>query len=86
MILIGADDDWTPARLCSAIASRDPGNVELTVYADTHRSFDLPMGGPYVIEAPPGELHTVAGNPTARGDSQRHMLVRFFETHLGPED
>ena len=83
MILIGADDDWTPARLCSAVASRDPDHVDLTIYPDTHHSFDLPMGGPYVIEVPPGEFHTVAGNPTARRDSQARML-RFFEAHLGP--
>ena len=44
-ILIGADDDWTPARLCSAVASRDPDHVDLTIYPDTHHSFDLPMGG-----------------------------------------
>ena len=82
-ILIGADDDWTPARLCSAVASRDPDHVDLTIYPDTHHSFDLPMGGPYVIEMPPGEFHTVAGNPEARRDSQARML-RFFEAHLGP--
>ena len=63
MILIGADDDWTPARLCSAVASRDPDHVDLTIYPDTHHSFDLPMGGPYVIEVPPGEFHTVGREP-----------------------
>ena len=83
MILIGADDDWTPARLCRAIASRDPDRVELTVYPDTYHSFDLPIAGTYVLEMPPGELHTVAGNPEARRDSQARML-RFFEAHLAP--
>ena len=81
-ILIGADDDWTPARLCSAISSRDPERVEMTVYPDTHHSFDLPMKGPYLVDGVAGRKHTVQGNDRARQDSQERML-KFFRKHLG---
>ena len=83
LILIGAEDDWTPASLCQALAPRAPDHVELVVYPDAHHSFDLPMGGPYYVEGMNGRLHTVAGNPAARRDSQARML-RFFEEHLAP--
>ena len=82
MILIGADDDWTPARLCRAVASRDTEHVELTIYPDTHHSFDLPMRGPYLVEGVAGRKHTVQGNDRARLDSQARML-KFFKEHLG---
>ena len=88
LILIGADDNWTPAPRCIALDSlaRKAINkpvLELTVYPDAHHSFDLPMQGPYTVEGMPGIYHTVAGNDGARRDSQERMLA-FFETHLGP--
>ena len=88
LILIGADDDWTPAWRCStlhALAERVANRpvLELTVYPDARHSFDLPMQGPYVVEGMNGAVHTVAGNGAARRDSQRRM-VAFFGTHLGP--
>ena len=66
LILIGAEDDWTPARLCRDLAPRAPDRVELVVYPDAHHSFDLPMLGPYYIKGMSGRLHTVQGNPEAR--------------------
>ena len=82
-ILIGADDDWTPARLCSAIAARDTELIEITIYPGTHHSFDLPMQGPYLVDGVGGRKHTVQGNDRARRDSQERMLA-FFAKHLGP--
>ena len=88
LILIGADDNWTPAPRCIALEAlaRKAINkpvLELTVYPNAHHSFDLPMQGPYTVEGLPGIYHTVAGNDGARRDSQERMLA-FFETHLGP--
>lgn len=83
LILIGADDDWTPARLCRAIARRAPEHIDLTIYPDAHHSFDLPMRGPYYVEGMNGRFHTVQGDPAARRDSQARMLA-FFARHLGP--
>ena len=83
LILTGADDDWTPASLCATPASRVESDlIEVKVYADAHHSFDLPMRGPYYVEGMNGRFHTVAGNPTARRDSQARMLA-FFAKHLG---
>ena len=86
-ILIGSEDDWTPADQCNALrelakqSTRKPV-VELVIYPGAHHSFDMPMRGPYYIEGEPGVFHTVQGNPAARRDSQARMLG-FFETHLG---
>ena len=88
LILIGADDNWTPAPRCialDALAGKaiDRPDLELTVYPNAHHSFDLPMQGPYFVEGMPGIYHTVQGNDGARRDSQERMLA-FFGTHLGP--
>ena len=83
LILTGAEDDWTPASLCQAPASRAPDRVELVVYPNAHHSFDLPMRGPYYVEGMNGRFHTVQGDPAARRDSQARMLA-FFAKHLGP--
>ena len=87
LILIGADDDWTPAPRCiglDALARKAVNRpvLELKVYPDAHHSFDLPMQGPYTVEGMPGRFHTVAGNDSARRDSQERMLA-FFAEHLG---
>ena len=42
MILMGEDDDWTPAPPCHEFASRFPGEVTLITYAGTHHDFDVP--------------------------------------------
>lgn len=81
LILIGAEDDWTPASLCQALAPRAPDRVELVVYPGAHHSFDLPMRGPYYVEGMNGRFHTVQGNPEARRDAQARMLA-FFDRHL----
>ena len=87
LILIGAEDDWTPASRCTAMhtlagkATFQP-DLELEVYPGAHHSFDLPMRGPYYVEGMNGRFHTVQGNDRARRDSQERML-RFFKRHLG---
>ena len=89
LILVGAKDDWTPASQCVALhrlaerATFKP-DLELKVYPDAHHSFDLPMRGPYYVEGMNGRFHTVAGNPSARRDSQRRMLAFFAEQLGGP--
>ena len=87
LILIGADDNWTPAPRCIALDSLAGKTInrpvlELKVYPNAHHSFDLPMQGPYTVEGMPGVFHTVQGNGSARRDSQERMLA-FFDRHLG---
>ena len=88
LILIGAQDDWTPASQCIALHTLAEGatikrDVELVVYPRAHHSFDLPMGGPYFVKGDGGKMYTVKGDAGARNDSQRRM-VAFFNKHLGP--
>ena len=89
LILIGSEDEWTPANRCKDlhdIAKRASSRpfVKLKVYARAHHSFDLPMEGPYYVEGDGGKMYTVQGDAEARKDSQRRM-VAFFNKHLGPE-
>ena len=89
LILIGSEDDWTPAWRCTHLhalastAAEDKPVLELNVYPGAHHSFDLPMQGPYYVEGDPGVFHTVQGDGAARRDSQRRMIA-FFDEHLGP--
>ena len=88
LIMIGSEDDWTPADQCIALSAlakqstRKPV-VRLKVYSGAHHSFDLPMQGPYYVEGSGGRMHTVMGDVGARNDSQRRM-VAFFNKYLGP--
>ena len=87
LILVGAEDDWTPAWRCSTLhalaeKSRNKPVVELTVYSGAHHSFDLPMQGPYYVDGMNGAVHTVQGNAGARRASQVRMLD-FFQKYLG---
>ncbi len=76
LIQAGAADDWTPARFCTALASRaEGGTVEIDVYPDAHHSFD--RIGQAVRERPEvrnpnrpgGRGATVGPNPEARARS-----------------
>ena len=56
------------------------GSVGLAQGGST--ALQLPMRGPRFVEVMGGRPHTVAGNSTARRDSQTRMLA-FFAKHLG---
>lgn len=46
-ILIGADDDWTPAAPCEALGVRgrdEKWPLEVVVYPEAHHGFDAPSG------------------------------------------
>ncbi|MSP00222.1 MAG: dienelactone hydrolase family protein [Acetobacteraceae bacterium] len=40
MVLVGQDDDWTPAPPCHALAARFPGQVTMIGYPGAHHDFD----------------------------------------------
>jgi dienelactone hydrolase len=42
MILVGANDDWTPAAPCEALARKFPEEITLVVYPDAWHDFDRP--------------------------------------------
>ena len=75
LVLIGEDDDWTPAHRYLLAKRYAHGEAfEVVVYENAHHSFDLPMGGPYRYKG-----HTVGGNRTAAGDARKRMVAWFRE-------
>lgn len=42
LIVMGADDDWTPAEPCRRLAARLPGQVTLILYPGAYHDFDAP--------------------------------------------
>ncbi len=41
LILIGEADDWTPARLCEVLQSRNGDSLDLVIYPGAYHSFDV---------------------------------------------
>ena len=89
LILIGDQDDWTPAAPCvdlarSSRATEHP--VEVVVYPGARHSFDSDRPVRYVatrvnINAPGGRGATTGGDPLAWADSIRRV-TEFFERTL----
>lgn len=78
LILVGANDDWTPAPPCQTLAARFPGAVSLTIYPEAWHDFDAP-GRPVRVHSalatPPsgtGQAHT-GTNEAARADAMRRV-------------
>ena len=80
MILVGANDDWTPAAPCRTLAARFPDAIHLTVYPGTWHDFDAPNEPVRVragLATPPsgtGLAHT-GTNQAAREDALRRVTA-----------
>jgi dienelactone hydrolase len=91
LILIGENDDWTPAEACRQLtdAAREAGYpVALKVYPGAHHALDSPHPVHYVAarvnpNAPTGRGATTGGDPRAWADSIREVTT-FFAQHLMP--
>lgn len=76
MILVGANDDWTPAAPCRSLAARFPEQTKLIVYPDSWHDFDAldrPIRVRSGLATPPsgtGLAHT-GTNAAARKDAFR---------------
>lgn len=74
LVLIGEDDDWTPAEPCQELAERDAvkDRLELVVYPGAHHGFDLPATPVRtrkdLANAPGGQAH-IGTNEAARDDA-----------------
>ena len=66
IILVGGQDDWTPAKLCEGII--DKTNLDLTVYPDAEHAFATP-GLDLVYLG-----HRILYDPEAAADGQRRAL------------
>jgi dienelactone hydrolase len=89
LILIGDQDDWTPAEPCRVLAERatQAGDlVAIKIYPGAHHSFDSPNPVRYVAtrinpSAPSGRGATTGGNPEAWADSIQQVAA-FFGRYL----
>ena len=89
LILIGEEDDWTPAEPCRRLAEAaqqagDP--VTIKIYPGAHHSFDSRYPVRYVAtrinpNAPSGRGATTGGDPAAWADSICEVAV-FFARYL----
>ena len=76
LILMGEDDDWTPAAPCHAVAERLPAKVKLITYAGAYHDFDVPdrpvrlLSG---LASPPGGHAHAGSNPAAREAALRQV-------------
>lgn len=91
LILIGENDDWTPAAACVKLAASTRASeypVAITVYPGAHHSFDSDRPVRFVAarvnrNAPGGRGATTGGNATAWADSIRRV-AEFFGERLKP--
>jgi dienelactone hydrolase len=89
LILIGENDDWTPAESCrklTEIAQKGRYPVAIKVYPGVHHSFDnnnpLRYSAARVnANSPSGRGATTGGDPAAWADSIREVTA-FFGRHL----
>jgi dienelactone hydrolase len=89
LILIGENDDWTPAEPCRKLTeiARGAGYpVSIKVYAGAHHAFDSnnPVNyNPARVNgnSPTGRGATTGGDPKAWDDSVREVIA-FFGQHL----
>ena len=87
LMLLGADDNWTPAEPCRLLAEaarRDGRNVTAVVYPDSHHGFDCAhVRTPIIIaDARRGAGATVAYNPKAHEDAEK-QVKQFLQAQLG---
>jgi dienelactone hydrolase len=83
LILIGADDDWTPAAPCQTLGNQAGGRIRAVVYPGAVHDFDAPnqpvkrrMDVPNGVN--PGQGVLTGSNPQARNAAYAQML-RFLE-------
>ncbi len=87
LILIGAEDDWTPAAPCVRFGQMlDPSPVKVSVFADSYHDFDAPdlpvrkrMDVPNGVH--PGQGVTTGSNPAAKELAYKEMLL-FLQQQL----
>src|SRR5271166_302622 len=86
LILIGADDDWTPAAPCANLAAQAKAageNVAIIIYPQAYHDFDHPNLPVHVVEGLAftanggGGAHT-GTNPAARADAIK-QVADFLE-------
>ena len=84
LLLIGAEDNWTPAAPCRDFAARFPGQVDITIYPGAYHGFDLADGRRQQLHglaftADGSGTAWIGGDPTAAADA-RQRVNGFLDT------
>jgi dienelactone hydrolase len=88
LMLLGGQDDWTPAEPCLKLAeaARHAGrSVSAVLYPDARHAFDAAnlRGRVHVAVARRGKGATIEYNPRAHDDAEKQVR-RFLQAQLGP--
>jgi dienelactone hydrolase len=86
LILIGENDDWTPAPPCHDLTARNPQQITLIGYPDAYHDFDAPGQGIKVrwgVSTPSGSATTGTNEP-ARQDVLRRVPGWLETGRLAP--
>jgi dienelactone hydrolase len=90
LVLLGAEDDWTPARFCQELAAGPlvpPGRVTVVTYPGAAHGFDQPGEGPVReltgLAAARGGRARVGPDPAARADAIARVPA-FLAAHGAP--
>lgn len=84
LLLLGQDDNWTPARFCQAWAAAQPeGRVEVVTYPGAGHGFDGPgEAAPRPRTLPDGRQVTAGPHPESRALAVPRALA-FLAAHAG---
>jgi dienelactone hydrolase len=80
LILIGDNDDWTPAEACHRLKPQRPELVETVYYPNAYHSFDAKAADRNVPGAA-GKTHHLAYDPVAAPDAEARAKA-FFDKLL----
>jgi dienelactone hydrolase len=86
LLLLGEDDDWTPAQPCVDLAKTDPAQISVKLYAGAPHGFDRQVAIKQRRDATgasrTGDAAHVGGEPDAQRDSVKTVL-EFLRKQLG---
>ena len=88
LMLLGGQDDWTPAEPCLKLAEaaqRAGRSVSAVLYPDARHAFDAAnlCGQVHVAVARKGKGATLEYNPKAHDDAEKQVR-RFLQAEIGP--
>ncbi len=82
LMLLGAEDNWTPPQPCEQLAARAPGVITVVSYPGAHHGFDGLGGGLRTRTLPNGRSVSLGAQGAARADS-RERVAAFLAASAG---
>jgi dienelactone hydrolase len=82
LMLLGAEDNWTPPQPCEQLAARAPGVITVVSYPGAHHGFDGLGGGLRTRTLPNGRSVSLGAQGAARADS-REQVAAFLAANAG---